>query len=188
MRAARVGVAVASVLLLLVGCRAYTNRAQPNNPGWLLRRADEEAWRNDWVEATPLYRKAELLFEGRNQPAKALYARVSQVIATSELTSFSGQACPRHTELFGDQHCVRAADCPRDQAAADAVSFDQIHHGVKTRPRLKRCCHAVTREDFQVTCLPCPPRQRKFTEKTASQAVRGIPRGDHSTGRVGAAA
>ena len=91
MRVARVGVAVASVLLLLVGYRAYTNRAQPNNPGWLLRRADEEAWRNDWVEATPLYRKAELLFEERNQPAKALYARVSQVIATSELTSFSGQ-------------------------------------------------------------------------------------------------
>ena len=91
MRAARVGVAVALVLLLLVGYRAYTNRAQPNNPDWLLRRADEESWRNDWVEATPLYRKAERLFEERNQPTKALYARVSQVIATSELTSFSGQ-------------------------------------------------------------------------------------------------
>jgi CHAT domain-containing protein len=91
MRAARVGVAVASVLLLLAGYRAYTNRAQPNNPDWLLRRADEEAWRNEWFESTPLYRKAELLFEERNQPTKALYARVSQVIATSELTSFSGQ-------------------------------------------------------------------------------------------------
>jgi CHAT domain-containing protein len=93
MRAAliRVTLGAGALLVLAASYRAYTNREQPNDPGWLLRQADDEAWRNEWIAATPVYRKAELLYEQRNEPQKALYARVSQVIATSELSSFSSQ-------------------------------------------------------------------------------------------------
>jgi CHAT domain-containing protein/tetratricopeptide (TPR) repeat protein len=96
---ARVTLGAGALLVLAVSYRAYTNREQPNNPDWLLRQADDDAWRNEWIAATPIYRKAELLYEQRHEPQKALYARASQVIATSELASFSSQIANLTEEL-----------------------------------------------------------------------------------------
>jgi CHAT domain-containing protein len=95
----RVTLAAGVLVVLTISYRAYTNREQPNNPDWLLRQADDEAWRNEWIAATPIYQKAELLYGQRKEPQKALYARVSQVIATSELSSFSSQIANLTEEL-----------------------------------------------------------------------------------------
>jgi tetratricopeptide (TPR) repeat protein len=95
----RVTLGAGALLILAVSYRAYTSREQPDNPDWLLRQADDQAWQNDWIAAAPIYRKAELLYEQRHEPQKALYARVSQVIATSELSSFSSQIANLTEEL-----------------------------------------------------------------------------------------
>src|SRR5664279_2649951 len=93
MKSKLAGIALAAGVLLplAIGFRVYTNREQPNNPDWLLKEADDKAWLNDWTGAAPIYRNAELLYDQRNDPAKALYAKVSQVLATSESGSFSDQ-------------------------------------------------------------------------------------------------
>jgi CHAT domain-containing protein len=55
-----------------------------HSPEALLKRADDLSWLNSWIAAAPLYREAELGFIQKGDSAKALYARVSQVIAQSE--------------------------------------------------------------------------------------------------------
>ncbi|WP_263357700.1 CHAT domain-containing protein [Acidicapsa ligni] len=50
----------------------------------LLERADKLAWNNDWVEADPLYEKAESLLTTQHLPSKALYAHVSRFILRAE--------------------------------------------------------------------------------------------------------
>ena len=80
-----------AILTIAVGYRAYRDRQRPNDPDWLLQHADEQAWLNDWINAVPVYHRAELIFQQRNEPAKALYAHVSQMMATSELSSFAPQ-------------------------------------------------------------------------------------------------
>src|SRR5271165_5349505 len=56
----------------------------PVSPEAILARADEMSWLNSWIEAEPLYRRAELQFTQRHQLSKALYARVSELPAHSE--------------------------------------------------------------------------------------------------------
>ena len=56
------------------------------------------SWLNNWIGAAPLYRQAELQFTQKGQFSKALYARVSEMPASSESsTSFPAQiASLRH--------------------------------------------------------------------------------------------
>ena len=72
-----------AVLLSVVGYQVV-RRLNSHRPEALLKRADEMSWLNSWIAAEPLYRKAEIEFEQRHQPSKALYARVSQMPAHSE--------------------------------------------------------------------------------------------------------
>src|SRR5215469_4010970 len=80
-----------AILAAAVSFQAYRHRQRPDDPDWLLQRADEQAWLNDWINAAPVYHKAEVLYQQRNEPAKALYAHVSQMMATSEMSSFAPQ-------------------------------------------------------------------------------------------------
>lgn len=58
---------------------------RPRDPAdRLLERADDLAWNNDWVEAAPLYRKAELLCIRDRRLSDALYAHVSQFIPRAD--------------------------------------------------------------------------------------------------------
>ncbi len=72
-----------AVLLSVVGYQVV-RRLNSHRPEALLKRADEMSWLNSWIAAEPLYRKAEIEFEQRRQPSRALYARVSQMPAHSE--------------------------------------------------------------------------------------------------------
>ena len=71
------------VLLSVVGYQVLRKR-NSDAPEALLKRADEMSWLNNWIAAAPLYRQAELQFTQRGQFSKALYARVSQMPASSE--------------------------------------------------------------------------------------------------------
>jgi hypothetical protein len=95
-----------AILAIAVGYRAYRHRQQPDDPDWLLQHADEQAWLNDWINAAPVYHRAELLYQQRNDPAKALYAHVSQVMATSEMSSFA----PQIASLTDDLQVLAARD------------------------------------------------------------------------------
>lgn len=55
--------------------------APPDSAEGLLERADALAWGNRWADATPLFIRAEQLFAYQRNPAKALYAKVSQIPA-----------------------------------------------------------------------------------------------------------
>jgi CHAT domain-containing protein len=72
-----------AALLSIVGYQVF-RRWISHGPEALLERADEMSWLNSWIAAEPLYRKAEIEFEQRHWPSKALYARVSQMPAHSE--------------------------------------------------------------------------------------------------------
>ncbi|WP_188555333.1 CHAT domain-containing protein [Edaphobacter dinghuensis] len=50
----------------------------------LLSAADRLAWNNDWMGATPIYHRAELLFLQEHRPSQALYAHVSQMIPRAD--------------------------------------------------------------------------------------------------------
>ena len=80
-----------AVLAVAVSYQAYRDRRQPDDPDWLLQQADEQAWLNDWMSAAPVFHKAELLYQQRNEQAKALYAHVSRMMATSEMSGFAPQ-------------------------------------------------------------------------------------------------
>ncbi len=72
-----------AVLLSVVGYQVV-RRLNSHGPEALLKRADEMSWLNSWIAAEPLYRTAEIEFEQRHEPSKALYARVSEMPAQSE--------------------------------------------------------------------------------------------------------
>jgi CHAT domain-containing protein len=97
---------VGAILAIALSYQAYRDRRQPNDPDWLLRHADEQAWLNEWINAAPVYHRAELLYQDRNEPAKALYAHVSQMMATSEMSSFA----PQIASLSGDLQLPAASD------------------------------------------------------------------------------
>ena len=90
---------VGAILAIALSYQAYRDRRQPNDPDWLLRHADEQAWLNEWINAAPVYHRAELLYQERNEPAKALYAHVSQMMATSEMSSFAPQIASLSDDL-----------------------------------------------------------------------------------------
>jgi CHAT domain-containing protein len=95
-----------AILAIALSYQAYRDRRQPNDPDWLLRQADEQVWLNEWINAAPVYHRAELLYQERNEPAKALYAHVSQMMATSEMSSFA----PQIASMSGDLQLPAARD------------------------------------------------------------------------------
>jgi hypothetical protein len=88
-----------AILAVGFSYHAYRYRRQPDNPDWLLRQADEQAWLNNWINAAPIYHRAEILYQQRSEPAKALYARVSQTMATSEMSGFAPQIASLSDDL-----------------------------------------------------------------------------------------
>ena len=94
MRFPRVGKQIVAfiviVLVIAIGAYLYLvnphhNSASPESAEGLLDRADILAWGNRWIEAQPLYARAQRLFEAHNQSSKALYAQVSQVPANESV-------------------------------------------------------------------------------------------------------
>jgi CHAT domain-containing protein len=71
-----------AALLSIVGYQVFLHTS--HSPGALLEQADDLSWLNSWIVAAPIYRQAELGFIKKGDSAKALYARVSQVLAQSE--------------------------------------------------------------------------------------------------------
>jgi CHAT domain-containing protein len=73
-------------IILVVAFVRYRTRRRINSDtaDALLQRADDMSWLNSWIEAEPLYRRAEIQFVRNHEPAKALYAHVSEMQALSE--------------------------------------------------------------------------------------------------------
>lgn len=69
-------------LLSIVGYQVFLRTSSA--PEALLKQADDLSWLNSWIEAEPLYHRAELEFLKKHDLSKALYARVSQIPAQSE--------------------------------------------------------------------------------------------------------
>lgn len=69
----------ALVLTLGVGCAIVLRQPDLSSPDGLLKRADDLAWKNQWIAAQPLYERARIGFVQQHQPAKALYAEVSEI-------------------------------------------------------------------------------------------------------------
>jgi CHAT domain-containing protein len=74
-----------AALLSIVGYQVFLRTS--HSPEALLKRADDLSWLNSWIAAAPIYHQAELGFIQRGDSAKALYARVSQVLSQSESSS-----------------------------------------------------------------------------------------------------
>jgi CHAT domain-containing protein/tetratricopeptide (TPR) repeat protein len=60
--------------------------AKPESAQGLLDRADSLSWENRWAEARPLYAGAAKLFRQDGEPAKALYAEVSEIPADESMS------------------------------------------------------------------------------------------------------
>ena len=88
-----------AILAIGFSYQGYRDRQQPDDPDWLLRHADEQAWLNEWINAAPVYHRAEILYQQRNKPAKALYAHVSQMMSASEMSSFAPQIASLSDDL-----------------------------------------------------------------------------------------
>lgn len=86
--------------------RRYQRRK--DTPEAILARADDLSWKNEWMEATPLYQQAEQLFLRQNRASEALYAHVSQFIPRAESESLSSLL----VELQKDQS-LPAARAPK---------------------------------------------------------------------------
>jgi tetratricopeptide (TPR) repeat protein len=71
-----------AALLSIVGYQVFLRTSSA--PEALLKQADDLSWLNSWIAAEPIYRRAEAEFLRRGDLSKALYARVSQVLARSE--------------------------------------------------------------------------------------------------------
>ena len=52
-----------AILAIAFSYHAYRYRRQPDDPDWLLRQADEQAWLNNWINAAPVYHRAEILYQ-----------------------------------------------------------------------------------------------------------------------------
>ncbi|WP_263356670.1 CHAT domain-containing protein [Acidicapsa ligni] len=75
-----VTVAIVAIAAILI----QQNRISRSTADALLSRADKLSWDNQWLEANPLYARAEIEFLHQGQPSKALYAHVSQFIVRAE--------------------------------------------------------------------------------------------------------
>jgi len=60
------------------------SQAWKNTPEAILARADDLSWKNQWMEAAPLYQQAERRFFRQNRASEALYAHVSRFIPRAE--------------------------------------------------------------------------------------------------------
>jgi CHAT domain-containing protein len=69
-------------LLSIVGYQVFLRTSSA--PEALLKQADDLSWLNSWIAAEPIYRQAEAEFLRRGGLSRALYARVSQILARSE--------------------------------------------------------------------------------------------------------
>ena len=77
-----------AVLLSVVGFQVV-RRLNSHGPEALLRRADDLSWLNSWIQAEPLYRRAELEFIQRHHFSKELCAtlrtRFAQSVSSSSI-------------------------------------------------------------------------------------------------------
>ncbi len=82
-KTAAVSIVGIAALLIMYGIAVapHPSLAPPESAQGLLDKADVLSWTNRWVLAQPLYAKAAVLFRKENQPAKALYAEVSELPA-----------------------------------------------------------------------------------------------------------
>lgn len=88
---ATTGITVASLLIAYgIAVVPHHSWAAPESAQGLLDRADALSWTNRWAMAAPVYAKAADLFHKENQPAKALYAEVSELPA-DESTSVAAK-------------------------------------------------------------------------------------------------
>jgi CHAT domain-containing protein len=60
---------------------------QTQNPKRLLEEADRLAWLNNWIQAGPLYERAEILFSQDADTKNALYARIGSIQASFQSRS-----------------------------------------------------------------------------------------------------
>jgi CHAT domain-containing protein len=65
----------------------YVQHRRSGEAQRLLDQADALAWNNQWLKAEPVFRRAELLFDQKNDSSRSLYAHVSQVIPHAESRS-----------------------------------------------------------------------------------------------------
>ena len=77
----------AVTVFVAVVVRLARPRFDSNDPESLVHRADELAWNNRWIEAEPLYHRAEMFFVRHGKASKALYAQVSQIPPNAEASS-----------------------------------------------------------------------------------------------------
>ena len=102
---------LAAVLILIVcvigfGYLYKWQRRHSSNPRIRLRElADEKAWLNDWIGASPLYQQLEQVCETAKDDSCVLYARVSQIPPRSETLSLPDQirALTKDLDLPGAQ-------------------------------------------------------------------------------------
>lgn len=73
-----VGLSVAAISIG-VGCGYALHQPEASSPEALLKRADDLAWKNQWIAAKPLYERARTGFMQKNMQSKALYAEVSEI-------------------------------------------------------------------------------------------------------------
>lgn len=85
--ASKAGKRLGAIALIILGAPVFYVAAVAPHHSWaaprsaqgLLDRADALSWTNRWAEAQPIYAQAAGLFRKENQPAKALYAEVSEI-------------------------------------------------------------------------------------------------------------
>ncbi len=77
-------VATGTAAVLLTGVLLYRHFRYKSTPEALLQQADDLSWKNQWIEAAPIYARAERLFAQEDRPSQALYAHVSQFIPRAE--------------------------------------------------------------------------------------------------------
>src|SRR5258708_15680248 len=80
-------VVAGSAACLLVACTARSHARHSSDPVELLARADDLSWKNQWIEAAPIYAEAERRFTQEHRLSEALYAHVSQFVPRAESES-----------------------------------------------------------------------------------------------------
>lgn len=79
----------ASALLACIGLGygiLAIRQPEPFSPESLVKKADDLAWKNQWIAAQPLYERARVELIRQHKPAEALYAEVSQIPVDVEHT------------------------------------------------------------------------------------------------------
>jgi hypothetical protein len=77
-------VVAGSAACLLVACAVRSHARHSSDPVELLARADDLSWKNQWIEAAPVYAEAERRFTQEHRLSEALYAHVSQFVPRAE--------------------------------------------------------------------------------------------------------